>query len=307
MAASVIGSPPRISVVVAARTPPDTTEQALVSLAGQRRVAEIEVLVVDGSDDGRMAALVQRFPGMRYIAVPGGNLPALKGIAIRQARGDLFAVLDPSDAAEPNWVDEIIDAFIDPSVWAVGGAVLLSGSGSAGNVAAYLFEYGAFNPPIVAGYTGGDLPGNNVAYRRSALIDACADILESEGFNKPFFHQRIRARGGHLVIRPSMRVYHLTHYEFVAFSVRRFHYGRCFGAARVRRAPFARKALYRSFAPTVVPLLIVRHLRRAASHSGNRRLLPGAVLALCGVCVFWGVGEWLGCWFGAGRSCQKLY
>ena len=254
-----------------------------------------------------MAALAQRFPGTRHIALPGGNLPTLKGAAIREARGELVAVLDPSDAADPDWIDEMLAAFADPDVCAVGGAVLLSGAGSAGNVAAYLFEYGAFNPPIAAGDTQGDLPGNNVAYRRNALTDTCADILASEGFNKPFFHERIRARGGRLVIRPTMRVRHLTHYPFLAFGVRRFHYGRCFGAVRLRRASPARKALYRAFAPAVVPILIVRHLRRALSHPGNRRLLPGAALALCGVCAFWGVGEWLGYWFGPGRSCQELY
>ena len=254
-----------------------------------------------------MAALAQRFPGTRYIAIPGGNLPALKGAAIREARGELVAVLDPSDAADPEWIDEMLAAFADPGVCAAGGAVMLSGARSAGNVAAYLFEYGAFNPPIAAGDTRGDLPGNNVAYRRSALIDTCADILASEGFNKPFFHERIRARGGRLVICPTMRVRHLTSYRFLAFGVRRFHYGRCFGAVRVRRATPARKALYRAFAPTVVPILIARHLRRALSHPGNRRLLPGAALALCGVCTFWGVGEWLGYWFGPGRSCQELY
>ena len=300
-------SSPRISVVVAARTPPETTDQALASLAAQTRASEIEVIVADGSEDGCMAVLAKSFPGMRYIALPGGNLPMLKGAAILAARGELIAVLDPGDLADPDWIDEILAAFADPGVCAAGGAVLLAGARSPGNVAAYLFEYGAFNPPIAAGETLGDLPGNNIAYRRSVLTDVCADILASEGFNKPFFHERIRARGGRLVIRPTMRVRHLTNYSFLDFGLRRFHYGRCFGAVRVRRASTARKALYRAFAPVVVPLLIARHLRYAWSHPGNRRLLPGAALALCGVCAFWGMGEWLGCWFGAGRSCQELY
>ena len=304
---SSVSPSPRVSVVVAARAPPDTTEQALSSLAGQRRAAEIEVIIADGSEDGRMKSLAQRFPGMRGIAVPGGNLPALKGAAIRQARGELVALLDPGDAAEPGWIDEMLAAFADPDVDAVGGAVLLSGAGSAANVAAYLFEYGAFNPPLAAGDTQGDLPGNNVVYRRSVLTELCADILESEGFNKPFFHERIRARGGRLVIRPAMRVRHLTHHAFTAFGVRRFHYGRCFGAVRVRRAPSLKKVLYRIFAPVVAPLLIARHLRRAASHPGNRRLLPRAALALCGVCVLWGLGEWVGYWFGPGKSCHEFY
>ena len=303
----VVSPTPRVSVVVAAREPPDTTEQALLSLARQIQAAEFEVLIVDGSDDGKLEALAKRFPGFRHIALPGGNLPELKAEAIRQARSEFVAVLDPSDAAAPNWISEILVAFDDASVSAVGGSVLLSGPKTASNVAAYLFEYGAFNPPIADGETLGDLPGNNVAYRRSALIDTCFDILASEGFNKPFFHERIRACGGRLIIRPGMRVDHLTHYSLADFGARRFHYGRCFGAVRARRAPLGSKVLYRVFAPAVVPLLIVRHFVRNVRHAENRRLLAVAVFPLFGICVFWGIGEWLGYWFGAGRSCKKLY
>jgi glycosyltransferase involved in cell wall biosynthesis len=302
----IVDGPPSVSVVVATRTPPDTMHRALASLAAQRRVAEIEVIVADGSQDGSVGEIARCFPGMRLITLPGGNLPALKGAAIRAARGELLAVLDPSDVADPDWIDEMLAAFADPGVSAVGGTVVLEGPERAGNVAAYLFEYGAFNPPIPAGDTQGDLPGNNVAYRRSVLIEGCADILAAEGFNKPFVHDRIREQGGRLVIRPAMRVGHLTNYPFMAFGVRRFHYGRCFGAVRARRAPAARKLLYRIFAPAVAPILMARHLRRSWGHPPNRRLLPGAALALCGVCAFWGVGEWLGYWFGPGRSCLEL-
>lgn len=309
MLASSANQPRRISVVVAARMPPDTLEQSLQSLAGQRCSPEtLEVIVADGSSTGSMAAVAARLlPNARHLWLPGANLPALKGAALRAATAELVAVLDPSDAAAPNWASEILEAFSDDSLCAVGGSVFLAGSKQAGNVAAYLFEYGAFNAPLAAGPTSGDLPGNNVAYRRSVLLEACADILQTEGFNKPFFHERLRALGRQLVIRPSMRVEHLTHYRLLPFGTRRFHYGRCFGATRVRRAHAGRRALLRAFAPVVPSLLITRHLLRGLRHAGNRRLLPQAGLALCGVCAFWGVGEWLGCWFGAGDSCQELF
>ncbi len=298
---------PRVSVIVAARTPPETMQRSLASLAAQQMAAMIEVIVADGSEDGRMAKLVQSFPGMRWVAVPGGNLPAIKGAAIREAQGEFIAILDPVDVADPNWVEEILAAFEDPDVCAVGGSVLLANTSSASNTAAYLFEYGAFNPPIAAGDTSGDLPGNNVAYRRSALTEICADILAAEGFYKPLVHERLRARGERLTLRPTIRVQHLTRYRFVSFAVRRFHYGRCFGALRIRRATIAGRMFYRAIAPLVAPVLVVRHLCRALSHPANRRLLRDAALALGGVCLFWGVGEWLGYWLGAGDSPRQLY
>jgi len=242
-------------VIVAGRTVPDTFPQTLASLASQPPGSILEVLLADGSAGGQMAGAGERLPGGQRLALPGANLPALKGAAIRRARGELVAIIDPSDAAAPDWASEIARAFEDPSVTAAGGVVELAGSREAGNVAAYLFEYGAFNPPLVAGDTAGDLPGNNVAYRRSALVETCADLLEAEGFNKPFFHERLRQSGGRLVIWPGMRVQHLTSYRLAAFGARRFHYGRCFGAVRVRRAALLDRAKYRVGAPLVAPLL----------------------------------------------------
>ena len=300
-------SPPRVSVVVAARAAPASLDRALASLAAQPRAAELEVLLADGSDAGVLAVAARSRAGVRHIAAPGAALPALKAAAIRAASGELVAILDPTDAAEPGWLDEILAAFEDGTVSAVGGAVLLDNAAASANVAAYLFEYGAFNPPFGAGDAPGDLPGNNVAYRRRALTVDCADLLETEGFYKPLFHERIRARGGRLVLRPSMRVRHLTQHRFLEFGLRRFHYGRCFGATRLRRASPGRRFLYRFLAPVVAPVLVARHLRRAWMHPGNRRLLARAAPALCGVCAFWGVGEWLGYWFGDGGSCGMVY
>ena len=294
---------PRVSVVVAAKSPPPTLARCLDSLAG----AHAEVLVADGSDEGALAEAVRSRAGMRHLAIPGAALPALKAAAIRAARGGIVAILDPTDAAEPGWIDEILAAFEDASVAAVGGAVLLEDAAGRGNAAAYLFEYGAFNPPFEAGDAPGDLPGNNVAYRREALGVTCADLLDAEGFYKPLFHERIRAHGGRLVLRPSLRVRHLTAHRFLDFGVRRFHYGRCFGATRTRRAPLARRLLYRALAPAIVPLLVARHVRRAWAHPANRRLLARSAPALCGVCAFWGIGEWIGCWFGPGDSCARVH
>lgn len=299
---------PRVSVVVAARSAPPSFEACLSSLAAQVGAVSTEVLVADGTARGELLSTVTRLlPAAIHVAEPGANLPSLKAAAIRRASGDFIAVLDPSDAADSDWTSHIARAFEDPTVTAVGGTVLLAGPPDAGNVAAYLFEYGAFNQPLAAGDAPGDLPGNNVAYRRSALLETCADILAAEGFNKPFFHARIRETGGRLVLMPAMRVRHLTSYRLGAFGARRFHYGRCFGSVRARRAHPVDALKFRVFAPVVPGLLVLRHLARAAKHPGNRRLLPGAGLALCAVCACWGVGEWLGYWFGAASSCEELY
>lgn len=296
-----------MSVIVFVRAPVPTIDASLRSLAAQHRFADIEVILSDGTPDGEHISLKDTFPWLIYLSVPNANMPQLKGEAVAVARGKYIAILDPTDAADPEWISEIIAGFAEDCADGIGGSVLLADVDTAANAAAYLFEYGAFNPPLQAGITSGDLPGNNVAYRREVLIDKCADILQAEGFNKPFCHARLRETGGSLVIRPGMRVRHLTAHHFWPFAVRRFHYGRCFGAKRWHFSTPWRRLLFAVFGPAVPLLLIVRHVVRAARHRSNRRTLARAGPALAGICAFWGTGEWLGYWFGAGRSCERLY
>ncbi len=300
---------PRLSVVVAFREAPDALERVLAALRAQIPDEDVEVIVAHGSDRGT-ATLQETYPWLRVLRRPGAILPVLKGDAIQAARAPVVAILDPADVPEPGWVAAILEGFGPDraeAVRAIGGAVLPGGTPSGANRAAYLFEYGAFNPPVTAGPTEADLPGNNVAYRREALVVDCGDVLAEEGFNKPFCHERIRELGGVLEIRPQMRVRHETRYGFFAFAARRFHYGRCFGATRCRRSTSRRRWLYRVFAPAVPVLLVTRHLARALAGRSNRRLLPAAALPLVGICLSWGVGECLGYWFGPGRSCRMFY
>lgn len=300
-------APVDVSVIVFLREYGLTVKETLESLEQQELFDRIEVILADGCPGGAPPALLERFSWLRHLSLPVGNMPALKGQAIRAARADIVAILDPTAAAPPNWINEILEGLGDDDVSAVGGSVVLDGEASAANQAAYLFEYGAFNPPIHSGPTQGDLAGNSVAYRRNVLVENCADILAAEGFNKPFCHDRIRACGGQLVIRSSIKIRHLTGYRFLPFSVKRFQYGRCFGAARLRWSPLMQRMLYCAFAPLIPFLLMARHTAKALRQPANRRMLPRAWPALLGVCAFWGIGEWMGYWFGSGRSCEELY
>lgn len=299
-------SRPSISVIVATcRASPDPGP-TLASLEAQGMADLAEVLVVDPSNRRQVADSADGGAPWRHVQLPNANMPRLKEAAIRAARADVVAMLDATASAEPEWIRELLAAFDDPEIAAVGGSVSLADAGSCTSRALFLFEYGAFNPPLAAGPTEGDLPGNNVAYRRSLLLEGCAEVLDQEGFNKPFCHQRLREMGGHLILRPRMAVRYRAPSDFGAVARSRFHYGRCFGATRRRRSTLVMRLLYILGSPLVPILLVVRHLGRCRSHPENRRLLAGATAPLIGICLSWGFGEWLGTWFGAGASCRAL-
>lgn len=297
---------PSISVLVAVTAAPDALPDVLSALEHQDGFGSAEVILVDGTESNLGDLLQAEFPWLRIIRFPGGTLPELKRAAIQSAAAEILAILDPFDVPAPGWLRAARDAMDPDGPAGVGGVVLPGGDDTASNRAAYLFEYGAFNPPVVEGRTQGDLPGNNVVYRRRQLLEECADLLAAEGFNKPFFHERIRATGGTLAICPEMRVHHRTRYRLLPFAIRRLHYGRCFGATRWRRSSWGMRAAYWVAAPMVPMLLMARHLARSIGHDQNRALAATSWPALLAICLFWGLGEWWGVWFGAGRSCGKF-
>ncbi|MHC4513511.1 MAG: glycosyltransferase family 2 protein [Planctomycetota bacterium] len=296
---------PVLSVITFAREDPLAVRHALESLADQVEEHPVEVIVADGS--GEPEAVTREFPWVRHLSLPPGPMPVLKGAAIQAAQGEVVAILDPLDAADPDWIRRILEALAGPeSVAGIGGTVLPDGDRTGANQAAYLFEYGQFAPPLRAGPTTGDLPGNNVAYRRKALVDWCGDLIPN-GFWKPFFHDRIRRRGGELHLCPGMRVHHRTRHRFWPFARRCWNYGRCFGAMRLEKTSLGRRVLFIVCGPVVPLLLCLRHVVRALQHPYNRKLLPRAFLPLLGVCMAWGLGECLGYWLGPGSSCEKVY
>ncbi|MEQ9643556.1 MAG: hypothetical protein RIM84_26290 [Alphaproteobacteria bacterium] len=295
-----------VSVVLFARHPDAPVPRVLTALRRQSLIAQAEVLLVDGRE-APPSDLPTDFPQLRRIVAEPSNMPMLKARGIAEARGAFVAILDPWDEPDPRWLETIVAGFRDQGIAGVGGAVVPPAAADATNRAAFLFEYGAFNPPMISGPSDGEMPGNNFAVRRDLLLADCRDILRSEGFNKPFCQARLRDRGRVLAMQPEMRVVHLTCHRLWPFLASRFQYARCFGATRLRFVEPGRRTLLRIFAPLVPALLAWRHLHAAATHSGNRVLLRGARAQLVAICLAWGTGEWLGYWLGAGDSCEQLY
>jgi glycosyltransferase involved in cell wall biosynthesis len=95
-----------VSVVVTCHNEEDTIEQAVRSVEGQTAwdaVAEI-IVVNDGSED-RSGVVLERLAGeiekLRIIETPGLGQSAARNRALREARGELIAMLDGDDFWTP--------------------------------------------------------------------------------------------------------------------------------------------------------------------------------------------------------------
>lgn len=119
--AAVLAAPVPATVIICTRNRADLIGRTLTSL-GELDYPDVDVLVVDGSADGRTAAVVRdRFPGVGYLNVhPYGRSVALnRGLAA--ARGAIVAFTDDDVRVDRRWLSELLTGFADERVACVTG------------------------------------------------------------------------------------------------------------------------------------------------------------------------------------------
>lgn len=89
------------------------------------RYETFEVIVVDGpSTDGTEEYLIKEWgQKIKIRKCPVANLSISRNIGISASSGDIIAFTDDDGIPEPDWLDELVKPYSDPSVAAVGGFV----------------------------------------------------------------------------------------------------------------------------------------------------------------------------------------
>lgn len=84
-----------------------------------------EIVVVDGGSRDSTVAILElytaRDPRLKVFVEPGANISRGRNIAIKKARGEIIAVIDGGCIPHVDWLTELLPAFADPAVGAVGG------------------------------------------------------------------------------------------------------------------------------------------------------------------------------------------
>ncbi|MEM9097124.1 MAG: glycosyltransferase family 2 protein [Pseudomonadota bacterium] len=172
-------SRPTVSVTLAS---PARSDQVLRALMALKHLAypSFEVVFVGHAPDLDAYDLPDEIAqAVHYVPSPGAALPAQRNIGLRAARGEVVAFLADDGVPEPDWLDHLAMAFVDPEIGLAGGRV------RAGDGVAYRFE-GAwsdlagqetpFRTPEAARLASDAarfpvLRATNCAFRRPALME----------------------------------------------------------------------------------------------------------------------------------------
>lgn len=166
----------RVSVVINTCDRGIYLSDTLQSL-NQQSYKNFEVIVVNGPSIDDTEKIAKSF-NVRYYSAPF-NISISRNIGIKHAAGDIIAFIDDDAIPEPEWLEQLIEPYKDPTVGAVGGFVYNQ------NGSDFQFCYGRIDrwgypesrqdKPYEHNDPGGDYYniniGTNASYRRTALID----------------------------------------------------------------------------------------------------------------------------------------
>lgn len=270
---------PGVTVVIPVKDRADELKRCLASLARLSYPREkIQVIVVDdgSSDDSPLVALESG-----ALLVPSGGCgrgpAAARNAGAARATGEILAFIDSDCCASTGWLDQLIPAFNDPAMAAVGGQVDGMCTESAVDRYEAVMSSLSIGTRERIGNSGNDtfyLPSCNLLVRRSAF--------NSAGGFKDGMHVgedvdltwRLRDQGWSIAYLPAGNVLHEHRSSIRSFMSRRFDYGTSEGMLQLLH-PQRRKQM------VIPPLLaLVLALSLLAPFTGWWPLLPAtAVLA----------------------------
>ncbi len=220
---------PFVSVIIPVRNRPEDIDACLASLQGLDYPRDrLEIIVVDDASDDETPQAAAKHP-VRLIRLKRHRQASFcRNLGARLARGDILAFIDSDCVADPLWLRQLLPAFNDPTLAALGGRV------DAWHRDKPLDRYEKAKSSLVVSSidrrtTSGDpffyVPACNLLIRKRVF-------RELRGFNHHLIVGedvdlcwRLQKRGYELEYRREGIVYHKHRNQIAAFCGRRFDYG----------------------------------------------------------------------------------
>jgi hypothetical protein len=288
---------PALSVVIASVNGWHVLGPTLDALDALPERGMMEVIVVEALGGATRERLKARRPAVVLVGSERRPIPRLRYQGVLRARGRVVAILEDHARVAPGWAAALLREHRRP--WGAVGGPVENGLGGIVNWAAYFCEYAPYMGPLSEGETG-DLPGNNVAYKRPHLLRH-ARVLD-DGKWESWLNDRLRADGVPIASTNGMVVHHIKPFRLGYFLAQRFHFARSFAGMRrggwswPKRLAFGAGSL---LLPALLSARVARTVLRKRRHLGRFLAVSPLVALFLTVGAF---GEMVGYVLGPGRS-----
>jgi GT2 family glycosyltransferase len=274
-------------------------------LASLRTVRDphYEIVVVDNSATGGLAADELVRAGCRVVHEPRRGLDRARTRGIRETAGELVAFVDDDCEVDPDWLAHVRAAFTDDAVGCVTGRVrpaALERPSERWFEAWFSFDRGGTPRRFAAGDPGNFLAfpgalgtGCNMTLRRSVLRDVGpfderigAGTAVGGGDDIDMF-ARVLDAGHHVAYTPDALVHHHHRTTIPALRWQFFYYGVSFSALHLRfllRRPTSRAAIARH----AIVRIREHHVRGIRARLRGHSEVPLRMIAIDLAGIAWG-------------------
>lgn len=229
---------PEVSIVIPVMNRADELRRCLTSLKQLSYPQEkLQIIVVDdGSSDGSTGVAGE----FGALVLPSGGVgrgpAAARNVGAASARGEILAFIDSDCSASRQWLDDLIPAFNDPAMAAVGGQVDGMCSESAVDRYEAVMSSLSIGSRERIGNSGTDtfyLPSCNLLVRRSAFRSAGGFDDSMHVGEDVDLTWRLRDRRWSICYLPAGNILHEHRSTVRSFMSRRFDYGTSEGMLQI--------------------------------------------------------------------------
>jgi glycosyltransferase involved in cell wall biosynthesis len=298
----MVTSHPRVSIVIASLVGAPFIDECLMSLEKQAQECMGEVLVVACGDQEYANRIRKAFPWVRVIhRAERETVPELRRRGVREATGDIVAIIEEHCLAAPDWLRTAVDAHASGKYGVVGGPVVDHAYRRLRDWVVYFCEYNGYLPPWPDGETH-NLGSANIAYSRALLLQY--EELLKGGYWEARLHPTLIADGVKFRSVPNMIVHHRGPFDFGYYLQQRYWFSRAFAGARNMAG--IRKAAYLIASPLVPFLLLARMTQRVWRQRCRLEKFAQVLPLLIPVLMVYVAGEFVGYLAGPGDALLKV-
>lgn len=293
-----------ISILIASGAGGDFLPRCLDSLRAQVANGSAEVIVVDRCGEDVVEGIEKNYPFATVIRANLGHrpsVPEMRMIGVRQAKGDIVAVIEEHCTAPSHWLETIRTSFRDGDS-AIGGPILDNDYPRLQDWVVYFSEYHNYLPP----WPDGDryaLNGANIAYDRRKLLKY-KDVLNS-GYWEVVLHPLLAKEGAFRSIS-KMGVHHTGPFGYGYYLGQRYLLSRVWGGTRREKETRFRRLFYLLSAPALPFFLLGRITSRVFNLERLQKKYIAAMPLLVPVVLAYVLGEWLGYLLGVGNALERV-
>ena len=220
-----------LSIVIPSYNSRRWISRCLTSLQEQVQRDDVEVLVVDSSEEDLTDFVRRHYPFVRTLYLEQRAYPGTaRTIGVQNARGSVIAFIDTDCKAGEGWVERIIQQHRDGKN-VVGGPVANGTPWSLVGTAEYLLEFSELVPAMPEGPVR-FIPTCNLSFKKS-VFEKIGKLEDTIKGSDALFCRKINLLGEKIYFDRGIVVWHANRKELNKYLRNQYDIG--FGAAQVRK------------------------------------------------------------------------